>query len=153
MKLFCIATVLVMSFQQSSHALARSYDEADVEETQTQINGDLQATMEKLTQKLLHQEAKFEETLAQQEEHFEKKFMQQEKQFKEKLDRLEETLTHQQEEIASLKDVVMTKTDDVTYAIQSAVVAENGELKIFMCIRGTMLKTKNCFYILVPHEA
>ena len=97
----------------------------------------MKATMEELTQKLLwqgeklaHQEKEFKEKLIQQEQKFEEKLSQKSKSLEVQLLRQEEKLAHQEEEIVSLKNAVMTKLDDVIGVTESAVVAENGKLKI-----------------------
>ena len=100
-------------------------------------NQKIQATMEELIQKLMwqgeklaHQEKEFREELIQQEQKFEEKLSQKGKSLEEQLLRQEEKLAHQEEEIVSLKNAVMTKLDDVIGVTESAVVAENGKLKI-----------------------
>ena len=137
-------------------ALATNHNESGVDDASTQIIADIQATVEELTMKLLRQDEKFEQLFVQQKQEFEEKLTQQKEKFEETLaqqnEKFEEKLAqqgekllqqevkliHQEEEIASLKAVVMAKPDDVTDVNKSAVVAENGKLKtefiIFMAL-------------------
>ena len=130
MKLLCFialllnADVLVKS-DASVDDVTNDYREEITElKAQNQL---MKTTMEELIQKLLSQD----EGLAHQEQEFKEMLIQQEHKFEEQLVRQEEQLLHQEQAIASLKDDVVMKSDDVTIVKQSAVVAEDGELKIF----------------------
>ena len=137
MKLVCTVMFLMLFVQHFGVALATNHNESGVDDATTQIVVDLQATMEELTMKLLRQEEKFEQLFVHQKKEFQEKLTQQKEKFEETLAQQEEKLLqqevkliHQEEEIASLKAVVMKKPDDVTGVTDGAVVAENGKLKI-----------------------
>ena len=142
MKLLCLIIQFLVS--QNAEVLVKSdarvddvTDDYRQEITELKAQNQLmKATMEELALKLLwqgeklaHQEKEFREELIQQEQKFEEKLSQKGKSLEEQLLRQEEKLAHQEEEIVSLKNAVMTKLDDVIGVTECAVVAENGKLK------------------------
>ena len=129
-----VTCTLVDNHQNQAASLGEAQNNV-IEELKKQ-NNDMNAMMEELAMKfedkLIHQEQKFKQELALQEEKFEDKLVRCDKQHKQKLAHLDETLLHQQEEIASLKSEIFARFDTVTEISDNAVVAENGK-KLFQC--------------------